>query len=281
MNKIGVIGLGIMGHGMAANFLKNGYELYVWNRTPEKAADLVKQGAKLCETPKEVAENADLVFDVTANDQSSKRVWTDEDGILKGAKKDSYLVASATLSIDWIDELAQECEAHNFTFFDMPLTGSRIGAETGNLTLLVGGDKAKLEQLKPTLKAIAKDVVYFGPAGQGLRYKLLLNMLQAIHIVGFAEVMKIAKANGMDIDQVSATLAERPGGIVTKMAREGYYHQPDPITFALEWLTKDLVYAKDFAGKLDTPLLDDVLKKYRAAMETGLAQTDWTNVNED
>lgn len=280
MKKIGVIGLGIMGHGMAMNFLKNGYELYVWNRSPEKAKYLVKEGAKLCKTPKEVAQNAQLVFDVTANDQSSQKVWTAKDGILNGASKDSYLVASATLSTEWIDKLAKLCKAKQFTFFDMPLTGSRIGAETGNLTLLVGGDKAKLEKLKPTLKAISKEVIYFGPAGQGLRYKLLLNMLQAIHIVGFAEVMKIAKANGMDIDKVSETLADRPGGIVTKMARQGYYEQPDPITFALEWLTKDLGYAKDFAGKLDTPMLDDILAKYRAAMSAGKGETDWTNINE-
>jgi 3-hydroxyisobutyrate dehydrogenase-like beta-hydroxyacid dehydrogenase len=281
MKKIGVIGLGIMGHGMADNFLKNGYELYVWNRSPEKAKDLVKDGAVLCKSPKEVAEKADMVFDVTANDKSSKRTWTARDGILAGATKDSILISCATLSTAWFDELAKLCKQKDITFFDMPMTGSRIGAETGRLTLLVGGDKAKLEKLKPTLKAISEKVVYFGPTGQGLRYKLLLNMLQAIHIIGYAEVLKIAQASGMDIDKVADALAIRPGGVPTGEAKDGFHKQPDPIGFSVEWIVKDLDYAKKFANTLDTPMLDDVLSRYHDLLDSGKAQTDWTNVYEE
>ncbi|HUY85125.1 MAG TPA: NAD(P)-dependent oxidoreductase [Candidatus Dormibacteraeota bacterium] len=280
MKKIGVVGLGIMGSGMAENFLKNGYELYVWNRHPEKADSLVQNGAKLCKTPKEVAEKTDVVFEVTANDVSSKQVWTANDGILAGARKDSVLIASATLSAKWTDELAKLCQDRGFTFFDMPLTGGRVAAESGNLTMLVGGDETKLEELKLTLKAIAGKVFYFGPAGHGTRYKLLLNMLQAIHMVGFGEAIKIAEASGMDIDKVSAAFVDRPGGAITTIAKTSYHNQPDPITFSVEWITKDLGYAKKLADSLDTPLLDDVLTKYRAALDSGKAQTDWTNINE-
>lgn len=279
MKKIGIVGLGIMGHGMAVNFLKNGYELYVWNRHADKAKDL--KGAKVCKSPKEVAEQADVIFEVTANDESSREVWTADDGILAGAKPGSTLIASATLSAKWTDELAKLCASKDFKFFDMPLTGGRIAAESGNLTMLVGGDEAKLEELRPTLDAIAGKVFHFGPAGHGTRYKLLLNTLQAIHMVGYGEMMKIAEAGGMDISKVSAALEDRPGGAITKISRASYHNQPDPITFSVEWITKDLGYAKEFANDLDTPLLDDILKKYRAAMDAGLAQTDWTNVNED
>lgn len=281
MKKIGIVGLGIMGSGMAENFLKNGYELYVWNRHPKKADKFVKNGAKPCETPAQTASKADIIFEVTANDESSKKVWTADDGILAGASKDTVLIASATLSAKWTDELAKLCQAKGFTFFDMPLTGGRIAAESGNLTMLVGGDEAKLEELKPTLDAIAGKVFHFGPNGHGTRYKLLLNMLQAIHIVGFGEAMKIAEASGMDIDKVSAAFTDRPGGVVTSIAKASYHHQPEPITFSIEWLTKDLNYAKQLAASLDTPLLDDVLTKYRAAMDAGQAQTDWTNINEE
>lgn len=281
MKKIGVVGLGIMGSGMAENFLKNGYELYVWNRHREKADKLVKSGAKLCKTPREVAEKTEMVFEVTANDETSKQIWTGDDGILSGASEDTVLVASSTLSAKWTDELAKLCVQKGFTFFDMPLTGGRIGAETGNLKLLVGGNEAILEELKPTLGAIAADVFYFGPNGHGMRYKLLLNMLQAIHIVGFGEAMKIAEASGMDIDKVSSAFTDRPGGEVTAVAKASYHNQPDPITFSIEWLTKDLDYTKKFAASLDTPLLDDVLTEYHTAMDAGKAQTDWTNINED
>lgn len=280
MKKIGIVGLGIMGSGMAENFLKNGYELYVWNRSPEKADKLVKNGANLCKTPRDVAEKSDMVFEVTANDDSSRGVWTGDDGILAGASKDSVLVSSATLSVAWTDELAGLCRQKGFTFFDMPLTGGRVAAESGNLTLLVGGDETKLEELKPTLEAIAAKIFYFGPWGHGMRYKLLLNMLQAIHIVGFGEAMKIAETSDMDIDKVSAAFADRPGGVITGIAKASYHNQPDPLTFSTEWITKDLGYAKQFADSLNTPLLDDVLAKYRAALDSGKGQTDWTNINE-
>jgi 3-hydroxyisobutyrate dehydrogenase-like beta-hydroxyacid dehydrogenase len=280
MKKIGVVGLGIMGSGMAENFLKHGYELYVWNRHPKKAEKLVQKGAELCKTPKEVAEKAEMVFEVTANDETSREMWTSGNSILAGASKDSVLIASATLSAAWTDELAELCKQKGFTFFDMPLTGGRVGAETGSLRLLVGGNEAKLKELKPTLEAIAAKIFYFGPNGHGTRYKLLLNMLQAIHIVGFGEAMKMAEASGMDIDKVSTALTDRPGGEVTAVAKASYHHQPNPITFSVEWITKDLDYAKKFADSLDTPLLDDVLAKYHAALNAGKAQTDWTNINE-
>jgi len=278
MKKIGVVGLGIMGHGIADNFLKNRYEVYVWNRNPEKAQDLAEKGAIVCKTPKEVAQNVEMIFEVTANDESSKEVWATDDGILAGVSANCVLISNATLSTKWVDKLAKLCTEKGNVFFDMPMTGSRIGAETGRLTLLVGGDETKLKEIKPDLKAISERVVYFGPAGQGLRYKLLLNMLQAIHIVGYAEVLKIAKASGMNVNEVADTLAIRPGGVVTGMAKEGFHKQPNPITFSIEWLAKDLGYAKQFADSLDTPMLDDVLTKYSELLGSGKGQTDWTNV---
>lgn len=270
-----------MGSGMADNFIKNGYTVYVWNRNSEKTQRFAEKGAIACGSPKEVAEKADIVFEVTANDESSKEVWISEDSILFGASEDCVLVASSTLSAAWVDELARLCEQKGLTFFDMALTGGRIAAESGNLTLLCGGDETKLEDLKTTLEAIAGKVFYFGPAGHGMRYKLILNLLQAIHMVGFGEAIRIAETNGMDIDRVANALADRPGGAITEISKNSYHSQPDPITFSVEWITKDLTYAKQFADSLDTPLLDDVLEKYKQALDSGKGQTDWTNINED
>ena len=82
----------------------------------------------------------------------------------------------------------------------------------------------------------------------------------------------------MDLDKVANTLADRPGGVPTGEAKDGFHEQPDPIGFSIEWIAKDLGYAKDFAGQLDTPLLDDVLSEYRARLTAGAGDTDWTNV---
>ncbi|HEX3082339.1 MAG TPA: NAD(P)-binding domain-containing protein, partial [Candidatus Saccharimonadia bacterium] len=120
MKHVAVIGLGIMGHGIADNFLKAGDKLTVWNRTPEKAAGLVARGATLAETPAAACKDADMVFEVTANDQSSQEVWTGKDGILEAASGKQYLFTCATLSVGWVEELGRTCADKGLVFFDAP-----------------------------------------------------------------------------------------------------------------------------------------------------------------
>lgn len=277
--RIGIIGLGIMGGGIASNFLKNGYMVNVWNRTKRVTDSLIKKGSVGCNTPKEVAQQSDVVFEVTANDKSSKSVWLGENGILAGSDKSKTLITNATLSVDWVDELARKCKGLKYTFFDMPMTGGRVGAEAGELTLLVGGDKDILEKISPVLKAISKKITYFGQAGQGIRYKLILNFLQAVHVIGFGQAMKIAKENNMDLKKVGDALVDRPGGTITALSWRDYQIEPNPINFSIEWIAKDLNYAKKFAKKIKSPLLDNVLKIYKSAVKRGLGNKDWASIN--
>lgn len=279
MKKIGIVGLGIMGRGIATNFLKNGYEVFVWNRTKDAVNSLVESGAVLCQTPKEVAEKADIIFEATANDTSSQAVWQGNDGILAGASKHTICIASSTLSIAWVDQLSIVCADKGITFCDMPMTGGRVGAETGNLTLLCGGDKEVVVGLEPTLKAIAGKVLYFGPVGSGMRYKLILNFLQALHIIGFGQAMAIAKSHNMNLEMVAQSLADRPGGVITGIAQKAYFEEPNPTTFSIEWITKDLRYAKDMAKELDIPLLEDVINTYSKALDNNFGKKDWASVN--
>ena len=279
MKKIGIVGLGIMGRGIASNFLKHKYPLYVWNRTIKVADGFSKMGAVVCKTPAEVAQKADIVFEVTANDESSKHVWTGKNGILAGARPDSLLVASATLSSQWIDTLIKLSKKEHVTFMDIALTGGRVGAETGSLTLLCGGDKSKLEKIRPVLEAIAKKIFYFGPEGHGMKYKLILNFLQALHMFGFGQAMQIAKAYDMDLKKVSEALMDRPGGVVTGIAQKAYFENPAPLTFSIEWITKDLTYAKKLAKGLDVPLLDKTLALYRKGVKKNMAKQDWASIN--
>ncbi|MEO6508688.1 MAG: NAD(P)-dependent oxidoreductase [Patescibacteria group bacterium] len=276
---IAVIGTGIMGTGIAMNFLKNGYKVIVWNRNKDKVKDLTKKGASSAISPKEATEKADVIFEVTANDESSKSMWLGKEGILEGATSDKVLITDATLSVPWIDELIQICKKKKLTFFDMPMTGGRIGAETGKLVLLVGGEEKKLKSLLDLLSAISEKVVYFGKEGSGMRYKLLLNMLQAIHVVALGEVLNLGKELGLDIDKVGNALAERPGGVSTGIAWRDYHKEPNPINFSVEWITKDITYAKQSAKKTKTPLLDETLSKYKKAIAKKMNNKDWTTVN--
>lgn len=278
--KIGIVGLGIMGGGMASNFLKKGYKLYVFNRTRSVAKSYGKKGAVVCASAKDVAKNADIVFEVTANDKSSGSVWLGRNGILAGASKTSILIASATLSINWTDKLSQKCKKLGFTFFDMPLTGGRTGAESGNLTLLCGGDEKILSKIKPILRAVSNKIIYFGGTGQGMRFKLLLNFIQALHVASFGQALKIAKENNMDLKKVGQSLAEKPGGTGINAAWRDFQKPPDNVNFSVEWITKDLTYAKKFAKDLDVKLLDGVLSEYRKLVKKGLSKRDWSKIND-
>lgn len=278
MKKIAVVGTGIMGAGIASNYLKNGYQVFVWNRSRDRVTPLVAQGAVLVATPKEAAQKADIVFEVTATDESSRAVWLGDEGIWAGARSEQMLVTSGTFSVQWVDELAGLCAQKHLTYFDIPLTGGRPAAENGKLIMLAGGDEKKFEELLPDLKCISAKVTRFGDVGAGARFKLVLNMLQAIHIEGFSEALKLAGQAGMDMKKVGDALAEYPGGVVTARAWQLHQTPPDPITFSVQWINKDLRYAKDLAVSLSLPLLDDALAKYDEAMEKGMQDSDWTSI---
>jgi 3-hydroxyisobutyrate dehydrogenase-like beta-hydroxyacid dehydrogenase len=281
MKKIGVVGTGIMGSGIAVNYLKAGYDVFIWNRSPEKTTSLQQAGAILAKSPKELTEQSDIVFEVTAKDESSQGVWQGSNGILAGAGKDKVLVASATLSVDWTVQLSKLCAEQDLTFFDMPLTGGRIAAEGGTLSLLVGGDAAKLETLKPDLEAISSKVFYFGPAGSGMKYKLILNGLQAAHVAAFGEAMRLAEAEGLAAAQVGPALCDRPGGAVTNLAWAAYQQDRIPLTFSVDWITKDLEYARQMGAKVDLPILDDVLAVYQKTRDAGHGDEDWAVINKN
>ncbi len=279
MKKIGVVGTGIMGSGIAANYLKGGYEVVVWNRSAAKIEALLQAGAVAAATPKAVAEQADIVFEVTANDRSSQAVWQGDEGILAGADRTKVLVASATLSVGWTIGLSELCAGQGFVFFDMPLTGGRAAAEGGTLSLLAGGEEDRLQQLKPDLQAISSKLFYFGPAGSGMKYKLILNSLQAAHLAAFGEAMRLAEAEGLDAAQVGPALCDRPGGAVTNLAWTAYQQHDIPLTFSVDWITKDLEYARQMDDKIELPILDDVLSIYRKAKAGGLGDQDWASIN--
>jgi 3-hydroxyisobutyrate dehydrogenase len=277
--KIAVIGIGIMGHGIADNFIKNGYETAVWNRTENKCDSLAKNGALVTKSIKDAVEFGDIIFEVSANDESSRAIWFDNQGILNSATNNKILVTCATLSASFVEELNVATDKTNTTFFDMPLTGGSTGAKSGQLTLLVGGNKEKLDLIKPVLVAIAKDVKYFGEVGAGTKYKLILNSVQASHMVAFGEAMRLAKTAGLDVDLVGKALVDRPGGISTKIAYEGYMQEPKEVSFSVEWMAKDLGYASQLSKDIEVPIFDIALEEYEKTMANGDGKSDFSMVN--
>lgn len=282
MANVAVVGLGIMGRGMAENLLKHGHTVTIWNRNPDRALDIAQAGATVAATPAEAAARADVVFEVTADEGSSRAVWQGPGGILEGAGRDAVLITSATLPVDWVEELAALCARQGAAFYDIPLTGGAAGARTGNLVLLAGGDASGLPALQPVFDAIAREVRHFGPAGAGTRFKLILNALQVLHLAGFGEALRMAEAAGLDPHQVGEALLDRPGGVATRLAWDSYLTPPEPLNFSAAWAHKDLTYAArlaDAAGQSHHPLLDGVLSLFSAALAEGRGEEDWSTVN--
>jgi 3-hydroxyisobutyrate dehydrogenase-like beta-hydroxyacid dehydrogenase len=271
---------------MAQNFLKHGYDVYVWNRTKDHVGPLLAAGARWCESPTAVAESSDIIIECVTNDEASREVWTSADtGILTGAVPGKTYIVSSSLSIAWVDELAQLCASKELPFMDMPLTGSRAGAEGGTLRLLVGADDATLDAVRADLKAISEKIYHFGPAGSGMRFKLILNMLIAIHVNAAAQAASLAQRAGLDIHSVFDALfdgAMGPASPATAMLYKNMDASPDHVNFAAKWMAKDLGYAQDMAKRygIDIDLLDATAADYTRLLHDGLADQDLTKITQ-
>ncbi len=155
MQRIALLGVGTMGAGMAANWLKKGFPLTMWNRTPARAAPFAAKGATIAATPREAAEGADIIVAMVADDDASRDVWLGPSGALENAKPGAILIESSTLTPDWVRELAGKAEERGCRFLDAPVGGSRTAAAAGQLVLFVGGDAETLEAARPALEAVA------------------------------------------------------------------------------------------------------------------------------
>ena len=208
MQRVAILGLGVMGAGMAANWLAKGFELSVWNRTRAKAEPLAGKGARIAATPREAAQGADFIFAMVADDDASRSVWLGEDGALAGAKSGAIAVKSSTLTPDWVRELGRHAEAKGCGFLDAPVGGSRQAAESGGLRFFVGGEPRTYEAARPALEAVANKMDLLGPVGAGATWKLINNQLAATQIAALAEALAVATKGRL---QEGADFRSHPG----------------------------------------------------------------------
>lgn len=272
--KIGIIGLGIMGGIIADKFLKKGFTVFVFDIRNDVCQNYVKKGAIIGKNPRDVAEKSDIIFEVTVSDLTSKNVWEGKNGLLAGASLDKTLIVCSTLSANWIDTLSKKCAKAGITFFDMAMTYDGYW-----VTLHCGGDKKKLTTIKPVLRIFAKKIIYFGRTGNGMKYKLLLNYLQAMQIIGFGQALQIAAAEKMDVQVVSKALTEKISWLVDSFYPEDFMEEAENIYFPIDKITKDLRYTKQLAKSLPVSLLDTVLDQYQKAMKKGNAKKSWFSIN--
>jgi 3-hydroxyisobutyrate dehydrogenase len=282
-DNIAMLGLGTMGSGMAANLLKAGFSVTVYNRTAAKAQPLIDAGARFASTPAEAAKGASVIISMLADDTASREVWLGKDGALNAAKKGAILIESSTVSPAWVAELAEFAEQHGTDLLDAPVTGSRIQAEAGQLSFLIGGKDIAVTAATPVLKAMSKEVAHLGPVGSGAKMKLINNFLCGVQVASLAEGIAWIERSGLDRDKALSILkGGAPGSpllaaISARMASQTY-----AVNFLLKLMTKDLLYAQNEAAQCNVDLKTAEVARslFETAMEQGLGEKDMASVIE-
>lgn len=272
-----------MGGGMAANLLKAGFSLSVYNRTAAKAQPLVDAGARLGATPAEAAKGASVIISMLADDPASRQLWTGKNGALEAVDRGAILIESSTVSPSWIAELAGLAAQHGAELLDAPVTGSRTQAEAGQLTFLVGGSDRALEAATPVLKAMSKEIVHLGPIGSGAKMKLINNFLCGVQVASLAEGLAWIERSGLDRERAMSILTSGApgspllGAISARMIGENY-----AVNFLLRLMAKDLLYAQTEAARCNVDLQTAEVARslFEAAIGKGFGDVDMASVIE-
>jgi len=281
--KVAFLGLGTMGSGMAANLLKAGFSLAVYNRTAAKAQPLVNAGARLAHTPADAAQGASIVLAMLADDAASRNVWLGADGALAAADQGAILIESSTVSPQWIAELSAAAVQRGLQFLDAPVTGSRTQAEAAQLSILVGGSEAALAAATPVLLAMSKEIVHLGPVGSGAKLKLINNFLCGVQIASLAEGLAWIERSGLDREKSLEFLkSAAPGSPVFASLSARMVSQIYAVNFHLKLMAKDLLYAQNEAARCDLDLTTALAarKLFEDAVAKGFGEEDMASVIE-
>lgn len=198
--RIGFIGLGIMGRPMALNLVKAGYALTVHNRTPSKCQPLVQAGARVADSPREVASRSDVIITMVSDTPDVEAVLFGPAGVCEGIQPGTIVIDMSTVSpaatVEWAHRLREkDCE-----LLDAPVTGGEKGARDATLTIMVGGSRSAYEQCLPIFHALGKTVIYTGPSGSGQKTKLVNQVICALNILAMVEGLQMARVIGLDLE---------------------------------------------------------------------------------
>ena len=228
--RVGFIGLGIMGLPMAKNLMQAGYDLSVHNRSPEKAQELGEQGATVATSPREVAENSDVIITMLPDSPQVREVVAGEGGLLEGITEGSLIIDMSTISPVVTEELAEAVKEKGASMLDAPVSGGDVGAIEGTLSIMVGGEEGDFQRAEPLFEAMGKTITHVGPIGAGQVTKAANQVVVALTIEAVSEALVLGSAGGVApekiLDVLSGGLA---GNKVMEVKREKFLsHKFDP-----------------------------------------------------
>ena len=210
--RIGWIGTGVMGGSMCQHLLKAGYAVSVYNRTKTKADALVEVGAKWHDSPADLARECDVVFLIVGHPTDVQQVLLGENGIFSTLPPGGIVVDMTTSSPQLAKFTAQEAATRQLYLIDAPVSGGDIGAKNATLSIMVGGEKAVADQLRPIFELLGQNIVYHGEAGCGQHAKMVNQILVATNMVGLCEGLLYAYRAGIDLENVLQSIATGAAG---------------------------------------------------------------------
>ena len=268
--NVAFIGLGVMGYPMAGYISKGGHKVTVFNRTKSKAEKWVGDyKGKLADTPADAAKNAEYIFTCVGNDDDLREVSMGENGLYNTAKKGSVYIDNSTVSAEICRQLYKAAKDKDFDFLDAPISGGQPGAESGKLTVMVGGDEKIFSKAKPIIDCYSQKVNLIGPSGSGQLTKMMNQMCIAGAVQGLSEAINFGINAGLDMDKVMDTISK--GAAQSWQMENRYRSMTDnkfDFGFAVDWMRKDLAIVIEEAKRNGSPIpVTEIVDGYYAKVQ--------------
>ena len=277
--NVAFIGLGVMGYPMAGYISKAGHNVTVFNRTISKADKWISEyKGKMAETPAEAAKDAEYIFTCVGNDNDLREVSMGKNGLYNTAKKGSVYIDNSTVSAEICRELYKTAKDKGFDFLDAPISGGQPGAESGKLTVMVGGDEKIFSKAKPIIDCYSQKVNLIGPSGSGQLTKMMNQMCIAGTVQGLSEAINFGINAGLDMDKVMDTISK--GAAQSWQMENRYRSMTDnkfDFGFAVDWMRKDLAIVIEEAKRNGSPIpVTEIVDGYYAKVQE-MGGNRWDN----
>jgi 3-hydroxyisobutyrate dehydrogenase-like beta-hydroxyacid dehydrogenase len=280
--RVGFIGLGIMGSRQAANLVRAGHELRVFNRTRETAEGwAAEHAAEVADSPRAAAEGADAVITMVVDGPQVEAMLLGEDGAVAGAPEGTLFIDCSTIAPEHARRLGATLRDRGHGFVDAPVTGSAPKAEDGTLTIMCGGEPADMERARPLLEAMGQLIVHAGEVGQGQAVKVISNSVTAVNCATLAQALVVGRRAGVDLDSLVEVMGAGSANstMLQLKGRPMLTHDFSPL-FKLEHMLKDVGLCLDEARAAGAPFPFAALARelYSAGVGRGLGEQDFAAV---
>ena len=281
--KVGFIGLGAMGFGMACNIVKSGVPTTVYDIDEKKVRAVADRGAMASASIASLARNSDVVITILPDEGAVEKVYLGRSGLVEAVKNGSILIDMGTTSTGLLDKISKQVENKGIKLLGAPVSGGAIGAEEATLTIMVGGDRDAFDKCQGILQTMGKKVVYAGPLGSATVVKLVNNLLLFIKCAAIAEGFVLGVKAGVSTDVLYDLITSSSGtdwALETIFSRYAFRGKFTPPSFALAGVLKDLGLARKMAKELDvsTVLADLSYELFEKAVDAGKGEMDFSAI---